>query len=200
MSFLLSQFLPHDFRPEDGIGLIAGKELYPEMVARRMLEAGVRVGLIAFEGETRESLFQMFPEKDRIRLKVGKMGKLLKALKDFRVKWAMMAGQITPGRLFKDLHPDLKAIALLAKLREKNAESIFGAVSEEIAKLGIQLIDARGFLDDQMAEIRAHDQNPGTGAPGFHPARNRDGQGDRPIGHWAGGGHSQGSRRRGGGI
>ena len=152
MSFPLSQFLPHDFRPEDGIGLIAGKELYPEMVARRMLEAGVRVGLIAFEGETRESLFQMFPEKDRIRLKVGKMGKMLKALRDFRVKWAMMAGQITPGRLFKDLHPDLKAIALLAKLREKNAESIFGAVSEEIAKLGIQLIDARGFLDDQMAE------------------------------------------------
>ena len=148
----LSQFLPQNFRPDDGIALIAGKELYPEMVARRMLEAGVRVGLIAFEGETRESLYQRFPKANRARLKVGKMGKLLKTLRNLRVKWAMMAGQITPGRLFKDLHPDLKAIALLAKLREKNAETIFGAVSEEINKLGIQLIDARGFLDDQMAE------------------------------------------------
>lgn len=152
MSHPLSRFLPQNFRSDDGIALIAGKELYPEMVARRMLDAGVRVGLIAFEGETSESLFKIFPEADRIRLKVGKMGKLLKALRNFRVKWAMMAGQITPGRLFKDLHPDLKAVTLLAKLREKNAETIFGAVSEEIDKLGIRLIDARGFLDDQMAE------------------------------------------------
>ncbi len=153
MSHPLSEFLPDNFRSDDGIGLIAGKELYPEIVARRMLDAGVRTCLVAFEGETRESLFNMFEEKDRVRLKVGKMGKLLQALRDFNLKWAIMAGQITPGRLFKDLYPDLKTIKLLARLREKTADSIFGAVSDEIAHLGIQLVDARGFLEDQMAEI-----------------------------------------------
>ena len=152
MAHSLSHFLPDDFQPEDGICLIAGKELYPELVAHRMRDAGVRNKIIAYEGETRESLFDSYPEDDRIRIKVGKLGKMLKALKSYNVKWALMAGQITPGRLFKDLYPDLKAVTLLAKLKQKNAETIFGAISDEISKLGIELIDARAFLDNQMAD------------------------------------------------
>ncbi len=153
MAHSLSQFLPDDFQPEDGICLIAGKELYPELVANRMREAGVRSKIIAYEGETRESLYDAFSEEDRIRIKVGKLGKMLKALKSYKVKWALMAGQITPGRLFKDLYPDLRAVTLLAKLKQKNAETIFGAISDEISKLGIELIDARAFLDNQMADL-----------------------------------------------
>ena len=152
MAHSLSQFLPDGFQPNDGICLIAGKELYPELVANRMRDAEVRSKIIAYEGETRESLFDSFSEDDRIRIKVGKLGKMLKALKNFDVKWALMAGQITPGRLFKDLYPDLRAITLLAKLKQKNAETIFGAISDEISKVGIELIDARAFLDNQMAD------------------------------------------------
>lgn len=152
MAHSLSQFLPDNFQPEDGICLIAGKELYPELVAHRMRDAGVRNKIIAYEGETRESLFESYSEENRIRIKVGKLGKMLKALKSYKVKWALMAGQITPGRLFKDLYPDLKAVTLLAKLKQKNAETIFGAISDEISKLGIELIDARAFLDNQMAD------------------------------------------------
>lgn len=153
MSHALSKFLPESFNPQDGIGLIAGKALYPQMVAQRMQAAGVKVKLIAYEGETLESLYNSFPEEDRIRIKVGKLGKLLKSLKKFGVKHALMAGQITPGRLFKDLFPDLKAVAMLAGLKEKNAETIFGAISADIEKLGIQMLDARVFLDDQLADI-----------------------------------------------
>ena len=152
MAHSLSQYLPDNFQPEDGICLIAGKELYPELVATRMREAGVRSKIIAYEGETRDSLYESFSEEDRIRIKVGKLGKMLKALKSYNVKWALMAGQITPGRLFKDLYPDLRAVTLLAKLKQKNAETIFGAISEEISKIGVELIDARAFLDNQMAD------------------------------------------------
>ena len=152
MAHSLSQYLPDNFQPEDGICLIAGKELYPELVATRMREAEVRSKIIAYEGETRDSLYESFSEEDRIRIKVGKLGKMLKALKSYNVKWALMAGQITPGRLFKDLYPDLRAVTLLAKLKQKNAETIFGAISEEISKIGVELIDARAFLDNQMAD------------------------------------------------
>jgi len=148
----LSRFLPDDFRPEDGLALIAGKALYPEITAQRMRQAGVRSKLISFIGETRDNLVDSFDDADKVHIKVGQMGKTLKALKKFGVKYALMAGQITPGRLFKDLHPDLKAITLLAKLKEKNAETIFGAISAEIEKLGIQMVDARSFLDDQLAD------------------------------------------------
>ena len=39
-----------------------------------------------------------------------------------------MAGQIAPKNLF-DLRPDLKAMLLLARLKQRNAESIFGAIA-----------------------------------------------------------------------
>lgn len=151
MSENITQFLPDGFHPDDGICLIAGKELYPELIAQRMMAEGIRTKLIAYEGETRNSLYESYPNQDRVRIKVGKLGKMLKTIKSYDVKWALMAGQITPGRLFKGLHPDLKAIALLAKLKEKNAETIFTAISKEISKIGVELVDARAFLDDQMA-------------------------------------------------
>ena len=52
-------------------------------------------------------------------MKVGQLGKLLKALKKFDAAYAVMAGQITPGKLFEGLHPDLKAVSLLASLKKK---------------------------------------------------------------------------------
>ena len=57
-------------------------------------------------------------------MKVGQLGKLLKALKKFDAAYAVMAGQITPGKLFKGLHPDLKAVSLLASLKKKRRDYI----------------------------------------------------------------------------
>lgn len=121
------------------------------MTVQRLREAGVPVRLIAFQGETRLDLFDSFPENERAMVKVGQVGHLLKALKKFQARSALMVGQITPRRLFDGLHPDLKAVTLLAKLKVRNAESIFGALAEEMRVLGCELLDARAFLDDQMA-------------------------------------------------
>jgi DUF1009 family protein len=62
-----------------------------------------------------------------------------------------MAGQIAPRRLFHGLHPDLKAARILLSLKRRNAETIFGAIAQEIEALGITLLDARAFLDDHLA-------------------------------------------------
>ena len=62
-----------------------------------------------------------------------------------------MAGQITPRRLFHGLHPDLKALKILNSLKIKNAETIFGAIACEIEAIDISMLDARSFLDDQLA-------------------------------------------------
>jgi DUF1009 family protein len=55
--------------------------------------------------------------------------------------------------LFDGLHPDLKAIAILATLKERNAASIFSAIAREIEHLGIHLLDARAFLDHELATV-----------------------------------------------
>ncbi len=121
------------------------------MTVRRLRDAGVPVRLIAFEGETRQDLFESFPADERAMIKVGQVGHLLKALKGFGARSALMVGQITPRRLFDGLHPDFKAVTLLAKLKVRNAESIFGALADEMRKQDCELLDARAFLDDQMA-------------------------------------------------
>ncbi|HEX3729956.1 MAG TPA: UDP-2,3-diacylglucosamine diphosphatase LpxI, partial [Opitutaceae bacterium] len=133
------------------VALIAGQGVYPQLVAQAIRAAGLPVRLIAFEGETAPELVAAFPEADRRQVLVGQVGKTLKVLKEFGAGYALMAGQITPRRLFAGLHPDLKAASILLSLKRRNAETIFGAICREIEALGITLLDARSFLDDQLA-------------------------------------------------
>ncbi|MFW6354134.1 MAG: LpxI family protein, partial [Verrucomicrobiota bacterium] len=78
-------------------------------------------------------------------------GKMLKALRSLGARYALFVGQITPGRLFKDLSPDIKAMTMLARLKERNAETIFGSICAEIEKIGVEMLDARAFMDAQLA-------------------------------------------------
>ncbi|MEO7412572.1 MAG: UDP-2,3-diacylglucosamine diphosphatase LpxI [Opitutaceae bacterium] len=147
----LSAFLPVDFDPRKPVALIAGQGLYPMLVAQAIRRAGVPLRLIGFEEETRPDLTSSFTDADRRTLLVGQLGKMLKAIREFGAGYALMAGQITPRRLFKGLHPDLKATQILFSLKRRNAETIFGAIAREIEELGVTLLDARAFLDDQLA-------------------------------------------------
>tara|TARA_B100000886_G_C20353390_1_gene461880 strand:+ start:175 stop:1023 length:849 start_codon:yes stop_codon:yes gene_type:complete len=145
-----SKFLPDDFDSQP-IGLIAGKGLYPILMAERIRAAGIPLRLISFLGETEQNLVNSTPNNDHLQIKVGQLGNLLKSLNHLGCKYAVMAGQITPKRLFNGLKPDLKALATLNNLKIKNAETIFGAIAAEIEATGIEMLDARILLDDQLA-------------------------------------------------
>lgn len=152
---MLSSFLPPDFNSKKPVTLIAGQGLYPILVAQAIRAAGVSVRLIGFEEETAPELITSFAESERRILLVGQLGKMLKSLEYFQSGYALMAGQITPRRLFRGLHPDLKATRILLSLKRRNAETIFGAIAAEIEKLGITLLDARSFLDAHLASSGA---------------------------------------------
>lgn len=146
-----SAFLPPGFDSRRPVALIAGQGVYPQLIAAAVRRAGIPLRLIAFDEETRPELIASFPEAERRTLLVGQLGKMLKALREFDAGYALMAGQISPRRLFKGLHPDLKAIRILASLKRRNAETIFGAIAAEIEAIDVTLLDARSFLDDQLA-------------------------------------------------
>jgi DUF1009 family protein len=148
---LPSRFLPGDFDIAAPVALVAGRRQYPMLLADNMRRAGVPVRLISFEGETSDELISSFPENERASIKVGQLGHMLKAMKKLGARHAIMAGQIAPGRLFRDLHPDLKALQILAMLKERNADTIFGAICKEIAAIGVNLLDARAFMDADLA-------------------------------------------------
>lgn len=133
----------------DRLFLIAGSGHYPELVVRAARRAGVRhVTIAAFENETRPETAAL--ADDVAWMRVGQLGKLLDAAKKSGAAHALMAGQIAPKNLF-DLRPDVKALLLLATIRERNAETLFGAIADALAKIGVELLPATTFLEDQLA-------------------------------------------------
>jgi DUF1009 family protein len=74
---------------------------------------------------------------------------MIAAFTDRGVKHCVMAGQIAPKNLY-DLRPDLRALGLLLRLREKNAHTIFGAIADELKREGVELIEATPWLQPLM--------------------------------------------------
>ncbi|MCX6967777.1 MAG: UDP-2,3-diacylglucosamine diphosphatase LpxI [Verrucomicrobia bacterium] len=135
------------------LGIIAGNGSYPFAMVKAARAAGVeRIVAAAFENETDPALAGLVDEIEWMR--VGQLGRLVKTFSSRKVGHAIMAGQIAPGNLF-DLRPDLKAFLILAKLRERNAESIFGAIGDELAKAGVQLLPATTFMQEHLAGVGA---------------------------------------------
>lgn len=148
---MISKFLPTDFDKSAKIAILAGKGAYPSLLKDRLDAAGIPNALMAFEGETAPELWERFDDSQRACANVGQLGHLLKNLKKVGARYAIMAGQITPKKLLKGMKPDLKAILVLATLKRKNAETIFGAIADQLQKIGVYMLDARAFLDDSLA-------------------------------------------------
>jgi len=131
------------------LGLIAGSGVYPLLMARGARAAGVqRIVAAAFEGETDPALADCVDEIEWTMM--GKLGKLVKIFASRGIRHAVMAGQVAPSHLF-NLRPDLKALIALARLKERNAESLFGAVADELGKAGVEIISATSFMDEHLA-------------------------------------------------
>lgn len=130
------------------IGVIAGNGIYPETFVRAARRHGIRIVMAAFKGETNEALEE---EVDAIKwFRVGQLGGVIKFFRKQEASEAIMVGQIAPRNLF-DLWPDLRTLKVLHSVRERNAESLFGAIATELEKDGITLLPATTFLEDQMA-------------------------------------------------
>jgi DUF1009 family protein len=131
------------------IGIIAGSGIYPEVFidAAHAKSPDARLVMAAFHGETRDELANEVAAADWFR--VGQLGKMIKFFKKEGVDEAVMVGQIAPRNLF-DLRPDVRTMLLLARTKEKNAESLFGGIADELAKDGITLLPATTFLEDMM--------------------------------------------------
>jgi DUF1009 family protein len=131
------------------LGIIAGSGVYPLLLAQSARRAGVqKLVAAAFTGETNPELANFVD--DIHWMKVGQLGRLLKCLCGAGVRHGIMAGQIAPKNLF-DLRPDWKTLLLLARLKRRNAESIFSAIAEDLAGVGVELLPATTFLDDLVA-------------------------------------------------
>ncbi len=131
------------------IGIIAGSGVYPAtfIAAARRNSPGVKLVVAAFQGETDGELAGQVDAFEWFR--VAQLSKVLKYFRREGVTEAVMMGQIAPKNLF-DMRPDLRVLMILARLKERNAETLFGAVADALAKDGITVLPATTFLDDHL--------------------------------------------------
>lgn len=136
----------------DHCGIIAGSRSLPLLFAKQARALGVkRLVAVAFENETDPALASLVDEV--VWLRVGQLSKLISTFTDRGIQRCVMLGQIAPKNLF-DLRPDLRAMGVMLRLKEKNAHTIFGAIADELGKDGVVLIEATPWLEPLM---------PGTG-------------------------------------
>ncbi len=139
-----------DIPVPESLGIIAGNGVYPRLLADSARKQGVkRLYAVAFRKETDPVLEKYVDQVDWLYL--GQLGALLEAFKATGIRQVVMAGQITPTHLYR-IRLDGPMISLLARLRVRNAETIFGAVGEELKKIGVELLPASLFMEHTMPE------------------------------------------------
>jgi len=140
------------------LAVIAGRGAYPLLLAESARAQGVRRLLVAaFRGETDPAIRRLADRVDWLR--VGQLGALLETLRAGGARDAVMAGQIAPTHIFR-VRLDAPMWRLLKRLPVRNAETIFGAVADELAAIGVRLLPACRFMERAM---------PGEGLLGRRP-------------------------------
>src|SRR5260221_9137440 len=138
----------------ESLGIIAGNRSLPIVFAQQARKMGIKkLVAVGFEGETNPDLAALVDEIAWLR--VGQLSKLISAFTARDVKHCVMVGQIAPKNLY-DIRPDLRAMGVLFRLKEKNAHTIFGAIADELKKDGVELIEATPWLASLMPGAGFH--------------------------------------------
>jgi len=131
------------------IGIIAGGGQFPRMVAEAARKKGIFVAAVAHHDETDPSLAE---HVDAISwVKLGQLGRIIRALKKSGARKTLMAGTINKRRMFENLRPDLKGLSVMSKLAIFHDDDILRAVARELAKEGIEIIPSTQFLPELLA-------------------------------------------------
>jgi hypothetical protein len=135
--------------PRETIGLIAGGGQFPLLIAEAAKKRGLGIVAVAHLGETDPSLSDRVDEIIWIRL--GQLGQMIKALKKKEVKKGLLAGTITKRRMFEDIRPDLKGLAVISRLAIFHDDRILRAVADELAREGIEIVSSTQYLPELLA-------------------------------------------------
>ncbi|MFY9619242.1 MAG: UDP-2,3-diacylglucosamine diphosphatase LpxI [Pyrinomonadaceae bacterium] len=132
------------------LGLIAGNGAFPFLVLEGAQKAGAQVAVAAIREETDPQIDKV---SDNVTwVGVGQLGKMLRFFKKEGVEKAIMAGQVKHVQIFSSSIPDLRMVKMLLRLPRKNTDALIGAVANELASEGIELIDSTYFLQEHLPQ------------------------------------------------
>jgi hypothetical protein len=132
------------------LGLIAGNGKFPFLVLEGAQRAGTSVAVAAIREETDPAIESLAERLTWVG--IGQLGKMLRFFKDEGVDKAIMAGQVKHVQIFSRAIPDVRMLKMLLRLPRRNTDALIGAVANELASEGIELIDSTFFLKDQLPQ------------------------------------------------
>ncbi len=136
------------------LGLLAGNGRFPFLVAQEARKVGRQVVVVAIKEEADPGLEQV---ADIFHWAfVGQLKKWISLFKSEGVEEVVMAGLVRHSNMyadFKKFHPDLRALKLFWRLRDRKADTILGAVADELAKDGLKLIPSIQHLTSYLAPV-----------------------------------------------
>jgi UDP-2,3-diacylglucosamine hydrolase len=134
---------------QEVLGLIAGGGQFPLIAADAARRRGFHVIAVAHLGETDPALSERVDEI--VWIKLGQLGHLIKTLKKRGTRKAILAGTITKKRMFENIRPDLKGLAVMSRLAVFHDDDILRALAAELAKAGIEIVSSTLCLPDLVA-------------------------------------------------
>ncbi len=133
------------------IGLIAGNRKFPLLFCEGAKNKGYYIVAIAIKGETSPKISKI---ADKVFwLKLSEFKRMFDLFKAEGIKNVVMAGQISPYRLFSRevaLAQDLQQI--LSGIKNKKADTIFGAIADKLKAEGLDLLDSTIFIKEFLPQ------------------------------------------------
>ena len=117
------------------IGLIAGSGQFPILFAKSAAEKGLAVFTAAYVNEADPGIADLSQKVEWLHL--GQVKRLIRFFRQNHVSRAVMLGAVRKTRLFSDVKPDMKAIAIIAGMRHTHDDAIMRAFADNLEKEGI---------------------------------------------------------------
>jgi len=132
------------------IGLIAGSGQFPIIFSKAAKAKGFAVYAAAHLNETDASLKEHVEAIEWMH--IGQIKRLIMFFKKNNISKAVMMGAIKKTKMFSNIRPDMKAIALIAKMRHTHDNRILSGFAETLEKEGIKIKASTFLLPDLLAQ------------------------------------------------
>ena len=130
----------------DRIGLIAGSGRFPVVFAETARRRGVVVVAVAHRGETAPELVHHVHAITWVQ--PGQLQALIDALHAYGVSRAVMVGGIAKPRLFREIMPDARALAAIARVGKLRDDVLLRGLADELEQDGIRIVPSTTYLDE----------------------------------------------------
>jgi hypothetical protein len=133
------------------LGIIAGNRSLPILLARRIKEENkdIQVSAFCFKGETHPGIVEFVDSA--LWFKVGQLAGLAEAIESRGFKDCIMAGQISPLRIFQRKHWDKELFSLIRDANDFRPHTIFQKIIGYLEARGVNFLDSTAYLKQDLA-------------------------------------------------